>query len=130
MPKATERGLAYTAGKAGGRGDLAHRLAAQEVARRSAARAVRVPQRQRAERAGGQGPGDGWRAVEVPILMDYNAMARHGIDPAKAMVAMPAMRTVYATALRRLLGKVGLRYEIRVDEAGKPFLWITTMKPV
>jgi hypothetical protein len=68
--------------------------------------------------------------LKVPILLDHNALARHNIDPAKAAVSFPQARTTWATALRRLLSQAGLRYEIRVDEAGKPFLWVSTMKPV
>jgi hypothetical protein len=33
-------------------------------------------------------------------------------------------------ALRKLLFQAGLKFEVRLDEAGKPFLWITTVKPV
>ena len=29
-----------------------------------------------------------------------------------------------------MLGKIGLKFEVRVDEAGKPFLWVSTIKPV
>jgi hypothetical protein len=68
--------------------------------------------------------------LETPVLMDYNAMARHGIDPAKALVSMPPGKTTYSSALRRLLFKAGLKFEVRLDEAGRPFLWITTVKPV
>ncbi len=68
--------------------------------------------------------------LKTPVLMDYNAMARHGIDPAKALVSMLPGKTTYSSALRRLLFKAGLKFEVRVDEAGRPFLWITTVKPV
>jgi hypothetical protein len=68
--------------------------------------------------------------LKVPVLMDYNALARHGIDPDKAMVSMPQARTNYSLALRKLLFKAGLKFEVRVDEAGKPFLWVSTVKPV
>ena len=72
-----------------GPGGLAHRLAAGEAAGRGAAGHVRVPQRQRAERVGRQDAGRDQRAVKAPVLLDHNALARHGIDPAKAMVSMP-----------------------------------------
>ncbi len=68
--------------------------------------------------------------LKTPVLMDYNAMARHGIDPAKALVSLPPGKTTYSSALRRLLFKAGLKFEVRLDEAGRPFLWITTVKPV
>jgi hypothetical protein len=68
--------------------------------------------------------------IKVPVLLDHNALARHGIDPEKAMVAHPSKRTTYSSALRRILGQAGMKYELRVDEAGKPLLWVTSVKPV
>jgi hypothetical protein len=70
------------------------------------------------------------KRLEAPILYDRVALARHGIDPAKAMVSMPKSKTTYGQALRRLLSKAGLQYEVREDESGKPFLWISTIKPI
>ena len=70
------------------------------------------------------------KRLKVPVLMDHNAMARHGIDPAKAIVSHPRSRTTYSSALRKILFQAGLKFEVRVDEAGNPFLWISTVKPV
>ena len=68
--------------------------------------------------------------LKVPVLVDHNALARHGIDPTKSLVAMPQVKTTYGVALRKLLFKAGLKFEVRVDEAGKPFLWVSSVKPV
>ncbi len=68
--------------------------------------------------------------LKVPVLMDYNALARHGIEPDKAMVNHPQRRTSYTLLLKRTLYQAGLKSEVRVDEAGKPFLWVTTVKPI
>jgi hypothetical protein len=70
------------------------------------------------------------KRLGVPALVDHNALARHGVEPAKAVVSHPQSRTTYGLALRKLLFQAQLKYEIRVDEAGQPFLWITTIKPV
>jgi hypothetical protein len=70
------------------------------------------------------------KQLQVPILLDHNALARHGVDPAKSNVALPQQRTSYSLALRKLLFQARLKFEIRVDEAGTPFLWVTTVKPV
>ena len=70
------------------------------------------------------------KRLEVPVLWDHNALARHGIDPAKAFVNHPRSKTTYSLALRKMLFQAGLKAELRVDEAGKPFLWITSVKPV
>ena len=68
--------------------------------------------------------------LKVPVLYDHNALALLGIEPDKAMVFFPQSRTTYNIALRKMLFKVGLKFEVRVDEAGKPFLWVSTLKPV
>ncbi len=70
------------------------------------------------------------KQLGVPVLYDHNAMARYGIELEKTSLSHPQARTTYSVALRRMLGKVGLKFELRVDEAGKPFLWVSTMKPV
>ena len=68
--------------------------------------------------------------IEVPALVDYNALARHGIEPEQAIVNHPQRRTSHTLLLKRTLYQAGLKSEIRVDEAGKPFLWVTTIKPI
>ena len=68
--------------------------------------------------------------LEVPALIDYNALARHGFEPEKALVNHPERRTSFTLLLRRTLYQAGLKSEVRVDEAGKPFLWVTTVKPI
>jgi hypothetical protein len=69
--------------------------------------------------------------VKVPFLYDHNSLARHGVDPAQVKVSLPKMRTFYKRVIDRLLAqtKPQLTAEIRVDEAGQPFLWITTLNP-
>ena len=66
--------------------------------------------------------------LELPMLMDHNSMVRERIDPATVKVTVPAGKTFYKKILDRLLSQVGLTCRLRVDEAGKPFLWITSAK--
>ncbi len=66
--------------------------------------------------------------LDLPLLLDHNSLARHQIDPAQTNVSLPAGRTYYQGALDRLLNQAQLKSELRVDEAGKPFLWISTLK--
>lgn len=70
------------------------------------------------------------KRLEVPVLWDYSALARHGIQPEKAIVNLPKTRTTYSLLLRKVLFQARLKSEVRVDEAGKPFLWVTTIKPL
>ncbi len=67
--------------------------------------------------------------LEVPVFYDRNAMALHGIDPARTPAELPSKRISYSQTLNRLLSQAKLKYELRVDEAEKPFLWITSIKP-
>lgn len=68
--------------------------------------------------------------AKLPVLLDQNALARHGLDPGKATANLPQNRTTYSLALRKILFQGGLKHEVRVDEAGKPFLWVTSIKPL
>lgn len=70
------------------------------------------------------------KRLKVPYLLDHNALARHGIDPDKIPVTLPKGRTFYSKILSRVLFQAGLKSELRTDEAGKPFLWITSIKPI
>lgn len=67
--------------------------------------------------------------LEVPFLLDHNALALHGIDPAAIDVSVPSTRSYYKRILDRVLFQARLKCELRIDEADKPFIWITTIKP-
>jgi len=66
--------------------------------------------------------------MEMPMLYDHNAMARHGIDPTKVPVSIPSGRTYYKKVIDRVLFQGKLRAEVRIDESGSPLLWISTIK--
>ncbi len=68
--------------------------------------------------------------LKVPLIYDLNAMAVHGIDPAEVEANVPPRKTTYSQALAKVLLQAKLQYELRVDEADKPFLWVTTVKRV
>lgn len=62
--------------------------------------------------------------VEVPFLWDHNSLAMRKVK-LDTPVSLPAGKRLYAKLLTEILGKLRCRYEIRVDENGKPFLWIS-----
>jgi hypothetical protein len=66
--------------------------------------------------------------VKMPMLFDHNSLARHRIDPAQVKVSIPAGRVYYKSIIDRMLNQAQLKSELRVDEAGNPFLWISTIK--
>jgi hypothetical protein len=70
------------------------------------------------------------KRLKVQVLMDHNALARHGVEPSKVVVSLPKSRSTYGIMLRKILFQAALKYELRVDESGKPLLWISTVKPM
>jgi len=68
------------------------------------------------------------KRLEVPVLVDHAAVAHRGVDLQKR-ANVPKSRTSYDEALGRALYQAGMKYELRADEAGRPFLWVTTVRP-
>jgi hypothetical protein len=66
--------------------------------------------------------------LQMPFLFDYSALAAEQIDLDKTTVSLPAKKLSYSIILRKLLGQARLNSELRTDDAGKPFLWITTFR--
>ncbi len=67
--------------------------------------------------------------VKIPMLFDHNAIARHEVDMT-IDVSFAPKRTFYKKIIDTVLRKAMLKSELRVDDAGQPFLWITTIKKV
>ena len=63
--------------------------------------------------------------LKVPMYVDHAALKACNIDPAKIQVKLARTRTSYKRVIDRILAQALLGSEIRVDEAGMPFLWIT-----
>jgi hypothetical protein len=70
------------------------------------------------------------KRVKIPIVYDRKALTQQKIDPTKTLVTLKNTRTFYASALRRLLFQARLKCEVRYDDSGSPFLWVTTVKRV
>lgn len=68
--------------------------------------------------------------LSLMYLLDHPALARFGIEIDKTLVKIPQTKTTYSQIIKRSLFQGRLKGEIRCDEAGKPFLWITTLKPI
>jgi hypothetical protein len=63
--------------------------------------------------------------LKIPLYLDHAATAEHNIDPGAIQVRMPRTRTFYKRILDRVLAQARLGADVRIDEAGAPFLWIT-----
>ncbi len=66
--------------------------------------------------------------IEVPFLIDHAGLQREGIQPDKVVVKFPPKKTFYKRVLKQVLFQAKLKGEVRLDEAGKPFYWITTLR--
>lgn len=64
--------------------------------------------------------------LNVPLLYDYNAMARFGIDLNRVSINIPTRKMSYNLIFNKVLTRSRLKSELRMDEAGRPFFWITT----
>lgn len=63
--------------------------------------------------------------VGAPLLFDQWVLAREKQDPLTRQVKHPRKKTYIRGAINGVLSQARLASEIRVDEAGQPFLWIT-----
>lgn len=70
------------------------------------------------------------KQLQIPVLLDHNAIARYDLEPDKVIVQLPASRSTYSIVLRKTLFQARLKRELRVDDAGRPFLWVTSIKPM
>jgi hypothetical protein len=63
--------------------------------------------------------------IKLPIRWDHATLTANEIDPTKVDVELPRTRTYYKRIIDRLLSQGRLRGELRVDEAGTVFYWVT-----
>jgi hypothetical protein len=62
--------------------------------------------------------------LKLPVLYDHNGLARQELDPATAVVRIGQGKTFYSKVLDRATSQAKLRWELRIDEAGQPLIWI------
>jgi hypothetical protein len=67
--------------------------------------------------------------LEVPMLLDRPAMAQRGIRMNRVLVTLPEEKTYYKKVLDQALFQARLQAQVRLDDAGRPLLWITTIGP-
>lgn len=65
------------------------------------------------------------RLEGLPILFDDFALRRDAIDPTTVQVELARTKTFYKRILQRLAFQARLKTELKVDEAGTPFVWLT-----
>jgi hypothetical protein len=63
--------------------------------------------------------------LDIPILIDRQGLVAKGVDFSQVKITFPRKRTTWTEALKAFTYKAKSKMEVLVDEAGKPFLWIT-----
>lgn len=63
--------------------------------------------------------------LKTPLFLDHAALAEKRIDPAAIQVRLARTRANYKRILDRILSQARLHSQLRVDDAGTPFLWVT-----
>jgi hypothetical protein len=63
--------------------------------------------------------------VKVPMLFDEQAILQKKIDVSKIRIKIPEGKLGYQGVLDRTMFQAGMKHEVRIDDAGRPFLWIT-----
>jgi hypothetical protein len=63
--------------------------------------------------------------LEMPLVTDEYTIAARAIDPAQIKVKFPRSKTYIRRAVDSILSQGRLAGELRIDEAGKPFYWVT-----
>jgi len=67
--------------------------------------------------------------IGLPIRFDRWLLARQRIVPDQIQVTFPGEKTYLKRVVDRLLSQARLASELRVDERGNPFFWITQFGP-
>lgn len=68
------------------------------------------------------------QAAEIPLLIDHHAIEREEIDLSELKVNVPPRKTTWGLLLRQVTFPHKLGRRIVADDAGKPFVLITTLK--
>lgn len=64
--------------------------------------------------------------LKLPMLFDEQALVLKNLDPSKVKVNIKEGKLGYEAVLDRAMFQASLKHEVRIDDAGRPFLWITS----
>jgi hypothetical protein len=69
------------------------------------------------------------RQLQMDVLLDRDSLVRSHIDPDGLRSTVQITGGTLLSAIRKTLAPLGLKHELRIDEANHPFLWITVGEP-
>ena len=65
----------------------------------------------------------------VPVVVNHDSAGRRGVDLKKTLVSYPKKKTAYIVVLNSVVRSHRLTHELRVDERGRPFVYVTAFVP-
>ncbi len=66
--------------------------------------------------------------LDIPFLYDFNSMAGQGIELEEVKIRQKSGRFSYKKLLDAVLYQAKLQREVRIDESGRVFFWISTIR--
>jgi hypothetical protein len=67
--------------------------------------------------------------LKMDVLLDRAGLLERKIDPASLRSTIQIPAATFTSAIRRTLAPMQLKHELRIDEADRPFLWVTYGEP-
>jgi hypothetical protein len=67
--------------------------------------------------------------TDVPIHLNHFDIEARGIDVDKIVISYPPKRTSWSLLLRSITTPYKLTRKFRIDENGRPFVWVTPLVP-
>ena len=69
------------------------------------------------------------RELKMEVLLDRAGLVLHDLDPDALRSTVQVPGGTFLAAIRKTLAPMGLKHELRIDEANRAFLWITWSEP-
>jgi hypothetical protein len=67
--------------------------------------------------------------LKMDVLLDSATLAERDVNPDKLTSTIQIPSGTFASAIRKTLNQMGLKYELRIDEGNRAFLWVTVGEP-
>lgn len=69
-------------------------------------------------------------STQIPIFVDYRAIKAKGLEFEEMRVEIKPRKMSWNNVIRTVSIKNRLNYDLRVDELGKPFIWVSTQEVI
>lgn len=69
------------------------------------------------------------RNLKMEVLLDRAGLIEHDVNPDTLRSTIQVPNGTFHSAIKKTLAPMGLKYELRIDEANRAFLWVTWSEP-